>query len=190
MRVASPPPKSPSTRLHPLTDLLRQENTPGSRPTSPLGRPSTRSQRTTITEDLPPITMQLSQTPSGDIGLTQIPGAAYKGKDVRAPSRQSRTERTEDEDGGSEILGAPVRRNGITEIDLTRTPRSTYTALTTPSALAGEVNASHFHDEELCILLHAADNENTHEVVKKVLHKGVRDRVRKLGLDHQREVCC
>jgi hypothetical protein len=77
----------------------------------------------------------------------------------------------------------------ITEIDLTRTPRSTYTAFTTtPSVLAGEVVASHFHDEELCILLHAADNEATHDVVKKVLRKGVRERVKKLGLDHQREV--
>lgn len=61
--------------------------------------------------------------------------------------------------------------------------------MTTPSVLAGEVHASHFHDEELCILLHAADNPTTHDVVKKVLHKGVKDRVKRLGLDHQREVC-
>ncbi len=141
-----------------------------------------------MTDDLPPITMQLSQTPSGDIGLTQVP-TPYKRKDSRAPSRQSRTERTEDEEG-SELRALPARIHEITEIDLTRTPRSAFTALTTPSALAGEVNASHFHDEELCILLHAADNENTHEIVRKVLRKGVRERVRKLGLDHQREACC
>ena len=80
-------------------------------------------------------------------------------------------------------------RDQVTEIDLTRTPRTSYTAFTTPSVLAGEVSASHFHDEELCILLHAADNPTTHDVVKKVLRKGVKDRVKKLGLDHQHEVC-
>ncbi|KAF8331882.1 uncharacterized protein EI90DRAFT_896854 [Cantharellus anzutake] len=192
VRASSPPPKSPlSTRLHPLTDILRQENAlaTGTRPTSPQNRPpkTVRSPRTTVTEDLPPITMQLNPTPSGGVGFTPIlPTALFKGKDVRAPSRQSRTERADDED---EIQATPLGRvNEITEIDLTRTPRSAYTALTS-SALAGEVNASHFHDEELCILLHAADNEGTHEVVRKVLRKGVRERVRRLGLDHQREVC-
>lgn len=57
-----------------------------------------------------------------------------------------------------------------------------------PSALEPEVVNSHFHDMDLCILLHQMDDLNTHEVVKKALRKAVRQRVKRLGMKHDAEV--
>ncbi|KAG2047332.1 hypothetical protein BDR06DRAFT_976814 [Suillus hirtellus] len=49
-----------------------------------------------------------------------------------------------------------------------------------PSTLEPEIVDSHFHDMDLCILLHQMDNNTTHEVVKKVLQKALRQHVKKL----------
>ncbi|KAG2337015.1 hypothetical protein BDR05DRAFT_1005384 [Suillus weaverae] len=54
--------------------------------------------------------------------------------------------------------------------------------LHTPSALEPEIVDSHFHDMDLCILLHQMDDNTTHEVVKKVLQKASRQCVKKLGM--------
>lgn len=202
-------PKSP-TRLHPLTDILRDKlDNPSQKARSRSGR-STQSHRTVDTHDPPTITVQV--TPNGALDRTDgrsgrsKPSAAPQGGGSRATSRVSKRsalsrersrkpDEEDDEEWGlddqmkSLVMHDNPSREQITEIDLTRTPRTSYTTFTTPSAVAGEVNASHFHDEELCILLHTADN-TTHDVVKKVLHKGVKDRVKKLGVDHQREVRC
>ncbi|KAH7108143.1 hypothetical protein BKA62DRAFT_681217 [Auriculariales sp. MPI-PUGE-AT-0066] len=62
---------------------------------------------------------------------------------------------------------------------LTRTPRTSYT---TPSVLAAEIQHSSHHDEDLCILLHAADDSHTHEVVKRAVRKAIRTRLKKLGM--------
>lgn len=67
----------------------------------------------------------------------------------------------------------------------TRTPRTSYYA---GSTLEPEVINSHFHDMELCLLLHQLDNPACHEVVKRVLRKAVRQRVKKLGLRYDSEV--
>lgn len=56
-----------------------------------------------------------------------------------------------------------------------------------PSNLEPEVANSHFHDMDLCILLHQMDDYNTHEVVKKALRKAVRQRVKKLGMKYDSE---
>ncbi|KAH8119329.1 hypothetical protein DFH11DRAFT_1564402 [Phellopilus nigrolimitatus] len=64
-----------------------------------------------------------------------------------------------------------------------RTPRTSIA----PSMLAEEIKRSHYHDEDLCILLHAADNELQHEIVRKALRKAVAARIRKLGLKSDRE---
>lgn len=63
--------------------------------------------------------------------------------------------------------------------------RTSYAA---PSILEPEIVNSHFHDMDLCILLHQMDDFNTHEVVKKALRKAVRQRVKKLGLKYDSEV--
>ncbi|KAG0693304.1 hypothetical protein DFH29DRAFT_964675 [Suillus ampliporus] len=56
-----------------------------------------------------------------------------------------------------------------------------------PSALEPEIVNSHFHDMDLCILLHQMDDNTTHEVVKKALRKALRQRVKKLGLKYDPE---
>jgi hypothetical protein len=63
--------------------------------------------------------------------------------------------------------------------------RTSYAA--PPSNLEPEVANSHFHDMDLCILLHQMDDYNTHEVVKKALRKAVRQRVKKLGMKYDSE---
>lgn len=49
---------------------------------------------------------------------------------------------------------------------------------------------SHFHDMDLCILLHQVEDPNTHAVVKRALRKAIRGRVKMLGLKHDPEVRC
>jgi hypothetical protein len=57
-----------------------------------------------------------------------------------------------------------------------------------PSTLEPEIVNSHFHDMDLCILLHQMDDNTTHEVVKKALRKALRQRVKKLGMKFDQEV--
>lgn len=213
-------PKSP-TRLHPLTDLLREKDGASQKTRSQSGM-SAHSRRTTATNEPPTITVQV--TPTGQLDSTGVrprqsklsappPGAGHSRSNSRVSKRSGlsketsrRTENDDDDDDdydnqNKSLVMHDYHGHGhghshnhsrghdvVTEIDLTRTPRTSYTAYTTPSVLAHEVNASHFHDEELCILLHAADNPATHDVVRQVLRRGVRERVKRLGLDHQREV--
>ena len=56
-----------------------------------------------------------------------------------------------------------------------------------PSMLEPEVQNSHFHDMELCQLLHALD-QPMGEPVKKAVRKAVRTRVKKLGMKYDNEV--
>lgn len=69
--------------------------------------------------------------------------------------------------------------------DAINSRRTSYAA--PPSALEAEVANSHFHDMDLCILLHQMDDYNTHEIVKKALRKAVRQRVKKLGMKYDSE---
>jgi hypothetical protein len=68
---------------------------------------------------------------------------------------------------------------------LSRTPRTSRAA----SALEPEVQDSHFHDMELCELLHALDGPSLPEVVKRAVRKAVRTRVKKLGMKYDNKVC-
>lgn len=56
-----------------------------------------------------------------------------------------------------------------------------------PSALEPDVANSHFHDAQLCELLHALDQPMA-EPVKKAIRKAVRGRVKKLGMKYDNEV--
>ena len=67
---------------------------------------------------------------------------------------------------------------------LSRTPRTSMA----PSALEPDVQNSHFHDMELCELLHSLEAPNLPEVVKKAVRKAVRTRVKKLGMKSDNEV--
>ncbi|EPQ57058.1 hypothetical protein GLOTRDRAFT_120413 [Gloeophyllum trabeum ATCC 11539] len=50
-----------------------------------------------------------------------------------------------------------------------------------------DIHASHFHDGELCVLLHALDDSNLDNIVKKAVQKAVRQRIKKLGLKYDNE---
>ena len=65
-----------------------------------------------------------------------------------------------------------------------QTPRTSIYA----APLEPEV-ASHYHDMELCVLLHQENDPAQHEIVKKALRKAVRQRVKKLGMKYDNEVC-
>lgn len=56
-----------------------------------------------------------------------------------------------------------------------------------PSTLEPEIQHSHFHDGELCQLLHALDQPMA-DPVKKAIRKAVRARVKKLGMKYDNEV--
>jgi hypothetical protein len=58
-----------------------------------------------------------------------------------------------------------------------------------PSALETDVLHSHFHDHQLCELLHALDQPMA-EPVKKAIRKALRARVKKLGMKYDNEVSC
>jgi len=65
-----------------------------------------------------------------------------------------------------------------------RTPRTSYaaTSVLEPNQFA------HYHDMNLCILLHQLDDPNQHEVVKKAVRKAVKARVKQLGMKYDNEV--
>lgn len=66
--------------------------------------------------------------------------------------------------------------------------RTSYAASAmTPSMLEPEIQNTHFHDAELCQLLHALDTPMA-EPVKKAIRKAVRTRVKKLGMKYDNEV--
>ena len=67
---------------------------------------------------------------------------------------------------------------------LSRTPRTSMVL----STLEPDVQNSHFHDMELCELLHSLEAPNLPEVVKKAVRKAVRARVKKLGMKSDNEV--
>jgi hypothetical protein len=67
-----------------------------------------------------------------------------------------------------------------------RTPRTSHY---TPSALGSDIVNSHYHDMDLCVLLQQESDPNVHEVVKKALRKAIRQRVKRLGMKYDNEVC-
>ncbi len=65
-----------------------------------------------------------------------------------------------------------------------KTPRTSYaaTSVLEPNQFA------HYHDMNLCILLHQLDDPGQHEVVKKAVRKAVKSRVKQLGMKYDNEV--
>jgi hypothetical protein len=47
---------------------------------------------------------------------------------------------------------------------------------------------NHYHDTELCVLLHQEADEKLHDLVKKALRKAIRQRVKRLGMKYDAEV--
>ncbi|KAJ8515599.1 hypothetical protein ONZ45_g7018 [Pleurotus djamor] len=65
-----------------------------------------------------------------------------------------------------------------------RTPRTSYYAAST---LEPEVKNSHFHDMDLCALLHHESDPAVHDVVRRALRKAIRQRVKQLGMKADNE---
>jgi hypothetical protein len=66
-------------------------------------------------------------------------------------------------------------------LEVLKTPRTSYTV--SPSVLAEEVSKSHYHDEDLCILLHAAEDPSQHEVIRKAVRKAAKMRIKRLAVE-------
>ena len=65
-----------------------------------------------------------------------------------------------------------------------KTPRTSYAA----TSVLEPNQFSHYHDMNLCILLHQLDDPSQHEVVKKAVRKAVKSRVKQLGMKYDNEV--
>jgi hypothetical protein len=68
---------------------------------------------------------------------------------------------------------------------LSKTPRTSYYAAST---LEPEMFNSRYHDMDLCILLHQENDPTVHDVVKRALRKAIHQRMKRLGMNHDREV--
>ncbi|ELU45073.1 hypothetical protein AG1IA_00893 [Rhizoctonia solani AG-1 IA] len=71
-------------------------------------------------------------------------------------------------------------------LEVLKTPRTSYTV--SPSVLAEEVSRTHYHDEDLCILLHAAEDPSQHEVIRKAVRKAAKMRIKRLGIEDESNV--
>ncbi|KAG8967104.1 hypothetical protein FRC03_010745 [Tulasnella sp. 419] len=150
--------------------------------------PSSATQRPRAASPLGPA-QRVSKVPS-EASFRE--GAASPTRSHRSQSRrQSRELGNFEDDNGALTPRArspnpPPARKELTEqeaLELLRSPRSVFTV--SPSDLAAEVHDSNFHDEDLCILLHVADDPSVHDVVRKAVRKAVRSRIKRLGLDSE-----
>jgi hypothetical protein len=119
---------------------------------------------------LPPI--------GGALGLLDPVGSP------RAPA--SLPDREQDETprpASPDVAMTPAEETVIRDV-LSTANRTSYA----PSTLEPDVQNTHFHDMELCILLHALDDHGAHEVAKKALRKAVRQRVKRLGIKYDHNV--
>lgn len=64
-----------------------------------------------------------------------------------------------------------------------RTPRTSYYC-----ASLQPDDTEHYHDMELCVLLHQETDPTQHDVVKKALRKAIRQRIKRLGMKYDQEV--
>jgi len=166
-------PARESVALHPLTAQARSQMSHSNPPRS-------------VTEDLTPEDRLYANIRGRSVASGSHhyqPSVQSQTFSPRSKVEQMATPHTRT--GSPEILDAEEQR--IVDEALMRTPRTSYTVA--PSALADEVQRSHFHDNELCLLLHAADDPNSHEVVRRAIRKSIKNRLKKLGLKYDNEVC-
>ena len=165
--------KSPKSQGQPIPSPMS--------PKSPTVRAMSPRQQVTQ-EDLIQVASALSprmvpQTNGHSHGhFTGTNGHQLRGHEEQTPV-QSRTQSQVDEELDEEEAE-------MVRTVLSRTPRTSMA----PSALEPDIQNSHFHDMELCELLHSLDAQNLPEVVKKAVRKAVRTRVKKLGMKSDNEV--
>jgi hypothetical protein len=141
-----------------------------------------------------------SAAPSGAHSHHSRQSTSSKGKSPAkqssvAPSQHSRSSRRRDADATptptrpqtpdmDELNQEEARIVEQALASATRTPRTSYY---TPSALDAELQQSSFHDNELCILLHQLKTPQTHELVRKVVLKAVKQRMKKLSMKYDND---
>ena len=164
--------KSPKSQGQPVLNPMS--------PKSPTIRAMSPRQQVTQ-EDLMQVTSALSprmvpQTNGHSHGhFSGTNGHQLHGHEEQTPV-QSRTQSQVDEELDDE-------EEEMVRTILSRTPRTSMAL----SALEPDIQNSHFHDMELCELLHSLDAPNLPEVVKKAVRKAVRARVKKLGMKSDNE---
>ncbi|KAF5348749.1 hypothetical protein D9758_006832 [Tetrapyrgos nigripes] len=126
---------------------------------------------------------------------SKVPSAAPSHNTVRSQSSRQSTQR----EGNATPVPVPSRVKSpdteelnqeearIVEQALASTSRTPRTSYYTPSVLDAEVAQSSFHDMELCILLHQLKNPATHDLVRKVVLKAVKQRMKKLSMKYDNE---
>ena len=165
--------KSPRSQGHYVSNPMS--------PKSPAVR--SMSPRHQVTQDLmqgmstlpPRALLQASGRSHGRVG-SGTSGHQHRDHEEHTPTQSRRHSQVEEElDEEEEEMVRTI---------LSKTP-GTSMALST---LEPDVQNSHFHDMELCELLHSFEAPNLPEVVKKSVRKSVRARVRKLGMKSDNEV--
>ncbi|KAJ3748703.1 hypothetical protein DFH05DRAFT_589324 [Lentinula detonsa] len=164
--------------------------------TAPSASPSHRTRQSAITNGKAP-SKQSSVAPSKQpsVAPSKQPSVAPSKQPSVAPSQQSRASRKRDVDATptpsrphtpdmDELNQEEARIVEQALASAVRTPRTSYY---TPSALDAEVQQSSFHDNELCILLHQLKAPQTHELVRKVVLKAVKQRMKKLSMKYDNE---
>lgn len=131
-----------------------------------------------------------SQMPPSRNGIEELQRAASAmspGKSVGRNLDPEATPRAQSPVGDLD----PEEEKLVNTVLSARPPRSrtSYAFSTATSILEPDVQNSHFHDGELCQLLHALDDRKLPESVKKAVRKAVRARVKKLGMKYDNEVC-
>lgn len=162
--------KSPKSQGQPVLNPMS--------PKSPTVRAMSPRQQVSP-EDLMQVTGALSPRMTNGHSHSHLSGSSghqHHGHEEQT-SAQSRTQSQVDEELDEE-------EEEMVRTILSRTPRTSMA----PSALEPDVQNSHFHDMELCELLHSLDAPNLPEVVKKAVRKAVRARVKKLGMKSDNEV--
>ncbi|KAI5120642.1 hypothetical protein M0805_007979 [Coniferiporia weirii] len=135
---------------------------------------------------------QRDQTTHGYHHMTSLDARAARNKALSPVPSQPNTLRTNADDPlATQTQSRPASPDELNDYETeivqnflsARTPRTSIA----PSLLAEELKRTQYHDEDLCILLHAADSDMHHEIVRKALRKAVAARIKKLGLKNDRE---
>lgn len=102
-------------------------------------------------------------------------------------SRASQASRTSHKERDSRPLSLdaldPEEARMVNDALAARTPRTSYYC-----ASLQPDDTEHYHDMELCVLLHQETDPAQHDIVKKALRKAIRQRIKRLGMKYDQEV--
>ncbi|KAF8627801.1 hypothetical protein AX15_004227 [Amanita polypyramis BW_CC] len=121
-----------------------------------------------------------------------VPSQLSAAKPASASSKRSHQSKVDRE---SNVTPTPARPHSPIDLDQEeakivrdalagKTPRTSYYA---SSAAIDPDATGHYHDLELCILLHEENDTNQHEYVKRALRKAIKQRIKKLGVKYDND---